>query len=251
MYSNPMIGAVVPRRSFGVWLGLLGGLVAAPHLTRAQSTAVIAGQLVDRISRQPLEGAAITVLGTPLLLRSSHTGEFTHVGLKPGVYVMQARALGYAPGSWVIELAESETLTVVIELEAAPIPLAGVTVEAPTAQRGMAGFNLRRAAGRGVYVTEDDIKRANAARLSDLLRNVAGVRLICRFNGCRVRMARNDCQPDFFLDGLSANNSTTPEMPVVGITGIEVYRTITETPVDFLRGNNTCGTIAIWTRSGP
>jgi len=38
---------------------------------------------------------------------------------------------------------------------------------------------------------------------------------------------------------------------VIGVTGIEIYRTITETPVEFLRGNNTCGTIAIWTRSGP
>ena len=246
-----MIGAVVPRRSFGLWLGLLGGLLAAPHRTHAQSSAGFAGQLVDRTSRQPLEGAAITVLGTPVLLRSSPTGQFTQVGLKPGVYVMQARALGYAPGTWVIELAERETLTVFIELDAAPIALPGVTVEAQTAQRGMVGFNLRRAAGRGIYVTEDDITRANAARLSDLLRNVSGVRLICRFSGCRVRMARNDCQPDFFLDGLSANNSTTLEMPVVGITGIEIYRTITETPVDFLHGNNNCGTIAIWTKSGP
>ena len=246
-----MIGAVVPRRSFGLWLGLLGGLLAAPHRTHAQSSAGFAGQLVDRTSRQPLEGAAITVLGTPVLLRSSPTGQFTQVGLKPGVYVMQARALGYAPGTWVIELAERETLTVFIELDAAPIALPGVTVEAQTAQRGMVGFNLRRAAGRGIYVTEDDITRANAARLSDLLRNVSGVRLICRFNGCRIRMARNDCQADFFLDGYSANNSTTLEMPVVGITGIEIYRTITETPVDFLRGNNNCGTIAIWTKSGP
>jgi len=251
LYSNPTIGAVVPRRLLGLWLGLLGCLAAAPRLTPAQGTAGISGQLVDRTSRQPLEGAAIAVLGTPVVLRSSPTGQFTHAGMKAGVYVMQARAVGYAPGTWVIELADRETLTVAIELEAAPISLAGVTVEAPTAQRGMAGFNLRRAAGRGIYVTEEDIKRVNPTRLSDLLRNVSGVRLICRYTGCRIRMTRNDCQPDFFLDGYSANNSTFLEMPVVGITGIEIYRTITETPVDFLRGTNTCGTIAIWTKSGP
>ena len=237
--------------SSGLWLGFLGCLVAAPHATLAQGTAGLNGRLVDRASRQPLEGAAISVLGTPVNLRSSPTGEFTHVGLKPGTYVMQVRALGYAPGSWVIELAERETLSVVIEMDVRAIALPGVTVEANGAGRGMAGFAQRRAAGRGVYVTEDDIKRADATRLSDVLRNVAGVRLICRFNGCRIRMTRNDCQPDFFVDGLSANNSTNLEMSVVGITGIEIYRTITETPVDFLRGNNTCGTIAIWTRSGP
>jgi len=245
-----MIGAAVPR-SFRLCVGLLGCLILVPHHTRAQGTAGITGRLLDRASRQPLEGAAINVLGTPLNLRSSPTGEFTRAGLKPGTYVMQVRALGYTPGSWVIELAERETLLVVIEMDAMPIDLPSVTVEAPSLQRGMAGFALRRAAGRGVYITEEDIKRANATRLSDLLRNVSGIRLVCRFNGCRVRMARNDCQPDFFLDGLSANNSTTLEMPVVGITGIEIYRTITETPVDFLRGNNTCGTIAIWTKSGP
>jgi Carboxypeptidase regulatory-like domain len=248
-----MIGAAVPR-SLGVCVGLLGCLILVPHGTRAQGstgTAGITGRLLDRTSREPLQGAAIYVLGTPVSLRSSATGEFTHTGLKPGTYVMQVRALGYAPGSWVIELAERETLSVVIEMDVKPIDLPSVTVETPTVQRGMAGFALRRAAGRGVYITEDDIKRANAARLSDLLRNVSGIRLICRFNGCRVRMARNDCQPDFFLDGLSANNSTFLEMSVVGVTGVEIYRTITETPVDFLRGNNTCGTIAIWTKSGP
>ena len=238
-------------RSSGLWLGLLGCLLAAPHATRAQGTAGINGRLLDRASRQPLEGAAINVLGTPVNLRSSPSGEFTQVGLKPGTYVMQVRALGYAPGTWVIELSERETLDVVIEMDAAAIALPSVTVVGAPGGRGMAGFTQRRAAGRGVYVTEDDIKRANAARLSDVLRNVSGVRLICRFNGCRIRMTRNDCQPDFFVDGLSANNSTNLEMPVVGITGIEIYRTITETPVDFLRGNNACGTIAIWTRSGP
>lgn len=238
-------------RSFGLCAGLVGCLILVPQHGRAQGTAGITGRLLDRASRQPLEGAAINVLGTPVSLRSSPSGEFTRADLRPGTYVMQVRALGYAPGSWVIELVEKETLDVVIEMDAMPINLPSVTVETPSAQRGMAGFAVRRAAGRGIYITEDDIRRANAARLSDLLRNVSGIRLICRYNGCRIRMARNDCQPDFFLDGLSANNSTFLEMPVVGMTGIEIYRTITETPVEFLRGNNTCGTIAIWTKSGP
>ena len=37
----------------------------------------------------------------------------------------------------------------------------------------------------------------------------------------------------------------------VGIIGIEVYRTLSETPLEFLRTDNVCGTIVIWTRSGP
>jgi hypothetical protein len=233
-------------------LVLAMGAAAAPHLGAAQGTAGIAGQLVDRASRQPLEGAAVTVLGTPLSLRSNSSGQFTGSGLKAGVYVLQVRALGYTPGSWVVELAEGETLPMVIELEANPITLTGVTVEASAwQQRGMVGFAERRERARGVYLTEADLKRADAVRLADILRNVSGVRIVCRYNGCRIRMARAECQPDFFVDGLPANNSTSLEMPLIGVIGIEVYRTITETPVDFLRGNNTCGTIVIWTRSGP
>jgi hypothetical protein len=227
-------------------------VVAAPHGGAAQGTAGIAGQALDRASRQPLEGAAVTVLGTSLTLRSNAAGQFTGSGLKGGTYVVQVRALGYTPGSWVVELAERETLSIVIELEATPIVLGGVTVEAPRwQQRGMVGFAERRERARGVYLTEDDIKQADAARLSDVLRNVPGVRLVCRYTGCRVRMARAECQPDFFVDGLPANNSASLEMPLIGVIGVEIYRTITETPVDFLRGNNTCGTIVIWTRSGP
>jgi len=30
-----------------------------------------------------------------------------------------------------------------------------------------------------------------------------------------------------------------------------VYRTLTETPLEFLKADNLCGTIVIWTRSGP
>jgi hypothetical protein len=246
-----MTSSAMPR-PFGLWLGLVGCLAGVvPRPAPAQATAGIAGQLLDRASRQPLEGAAVTVLGTSVTLRSNATGQFTTAGFKPGVYVMQVRALGYTPGSWVIELADRETLSVVIELELAPVAVPGVTVEAPAwERRGMAGFALRRERGRGVYLTEDDIKQSNAVRLSDLLRSVSGVRLICRFNACRVRMARGECQPDFFLDGLPANNSTSLEMPIVCVIAVEIYRTITETPVEFLRGNNTCGTIVIWTRSG-
>lgn len=225
--------------------------VAAASSGAAQGTAAISGTLRDRTSHQPLGGAAVSVLGTPFSVRTDSTGQFSGSGLKAGVYVMQVRAIGYGPGSWIIELAEGETLAVLIEMESA-ITLQGVTVEAPAwQQRGLAGFEERRQKGRGIYLTETAITQTRAARLADVLRSVPGVRLICRYSGCRIRMARSECQPDFFLNGLPANNSTSLDMPPLGIVGIEIYRTITETPMDFLRGNNTCGTIAIWTRTGP
>lgn len=225
--------------------------LTAASSAAAQGTASISGTLRDRTSHQPLGGAAVSVLGTAFSTRTDTAGRFSGSGLQAGVYVMQVRAIGYGPGSWIIELVEAETLTVLIEMESS-ITLQTVTVEAPSwRERGLAGFEERRQRGRGIYLTEEAISQKRAARLADVLRSVSGVRLICRYSGCRIRMARSECQPDFFLNGLPANNSTSLEMSPLGIVGIEIYRTITETPMDFLRGNNTCGTIAIWTRTGP
>jgi hypothetical protein len=63
--------------------------------------------------------------------------------------------------------------------------------------------------------------------------------------------AARECSPDYYMDGTPANFSTHGNMSPLGIIGIEVYRTLTETPLEFLRTSNTCGTIVIWTRSGP
>lgn len=231
-----------------VQLSLLASLLSQ---TVDPGFAGITGQLRDRNTHHPLAGASVNVLGTTLSLRTDTAGTFKGSGLRPGLYVLQVRALGYDPGSWMIELAARETLFIQIEMESI-VTLAPVAVEAaPWQLRGMVGFRERQTLARGIYFTEAEISRTNANRLSDILRSTPGVRLVCRYNGCRIRMSRSECQPDFFIDGLSANNSTSLEMPLIGVIGIEIYRTITETPVDFLRGANTCGTIVIWTRSGP
>jgi hypothetical protein len=58
------------------------------------------------------------------------------------------------------------------------------------------------------------------------------------------------CQPDIFLDGFPANLSTPPNAPAGDIVAVEVYRSLSETPAEFLRPDNRCGAIVIWTRTG-
>lgn len=233
-------------------LALLASLALLPGLAlAAQGTAGITGQVLDRTSGTPVAGALIVVLSQPPSVRSDSGGRFTHLGFTPGAYVLQVRALGYTPVSRIVYLADRETAALRLELEPAAVGLPGVVVEGERYYpRGMRGFEERRLRGRGVYVTEADIKEKGARQLSDLLRTVAGVREVCRRGICRVRMARSECPPNFFVDGFPANNYTTLELPVIGIIGIEIYRTVTETPPDFLRGVTVCGTIAIWTRTG-
>jgi hypothetical protein len=225
-------------------------LAAAASVSAQQSTG-IAGQVIDRVTRAPITGALVTVLGRPGT-RPDSAGRFASTGLAAGTHVVQVRALGYDQATWFVEVTDEHTTAVVLELEPAAVTVSGVVVEGQGwEQRGMADFLRRREGRRGVFITEAEIQEAKAHRLGDVLRNVAGVRQVCRSNVCRVYMSRSrPCAPNFWVDGFSANNSTTLEMPVLGVIAIEIYRTATETPVEFLRGDNICGSIVIWTRSG-
>jgi hypothetical protein len=214
------------------------------------------GRLVDRESRAPIGGARIALLGQPDSVASDSAGRFTARGLLSGSYVLQARAIGYTVASWVVEVRDSELVTRVFELEPRPYTLDPVVVarQPSLAERRRQDFEQRRASGRGYFLTEAQIESAHPHTLSDLFRDVPGVQMICRGStSCTLRMARapRECKPDFVLDGFPATRSTSLEMSAVGIVGIEIYRTLSETPMEFLKGDNLCGTIVIWTRSGP
>jgi hypothetical protein len=63
--------------------------------------------------------------------------------------------------------------------------------------------------------------------------------------------APRGCRPEFFLDGFPASFSTGPNFPMRGVLGVEIYRTASETPVEFHRPNLMCGVIAVWSRPRP
>ncbi|HKW42035.1 MAG TPA: carboxypeptidase regulatory-like domain-containing protein [Gemmatimonadales bacterium] len=247
-----VLQASIPLAAFSLW-----SVAPAPAPLAAQGgRASITGQLINRQSREPVGGARIGLLGVGAESASDSTGRFTHAGLASGTYVLQVRAIGYTATSWIIELGEGEVHSDVYELDPLPVLLdpLRVTQRQSFGEARRAEFERRRAAGRGYFVTEEQIARENPRSLGDLFRHVPGVRMQCRGSmaGCTVRMARapRECKPDFIVDGFEASNSTSLDMPTIGIIGIEIYRTLSETPVQFLRTDNQCGTIVIWTQSG-
>lgn len=212
--------------------------------------AEIRGALVDRLSGMPLAGAEITLLGAAPATRSDSRGQFRYRDIAAGTYLLHIRSVGYTAATWVLVLAEGEILERAFVLEAAydldPVVVEGI------ADRRLAEFEARRQTRRGHFITADDIRISGAKHLSDVLRTTPGVRLICRGRSCLVRMARGarECPPDYIVDGYPASYSTNADMPLSGVIAIEVYRTLSETPLQFLHSDNRCGTIVIWTRGG-
>ena len=245
------------RRSGALRRVIAASLAALPALGALagaqQVPASVQGTLVDRTSGSPVDGARIAILGFSLSVSSDSAGHFMLTGLPPGVRVLQVRAIGYATGSWLLQLAEGQELIQDFDLERRDVQVQGVDVLAPprTGWRTEEAFEQRRISGRGFFITREDIHNRRAETLADLMRVVPGVMTTCRGGNCIVQMGRStrQCRPEYFLDGYPATISTGPNFPinVVGIRGVEIYRDPSEVPQEFQRPGLLCGIIAIWT----
>ncbi|HWC73060.1 MAG TPA: TonB-dependent receptor [Gemmatimonadales bacterium] len=229
---------------------------ASTSASRTGPSGGIIGRVIDQQSQHPLEGATVSLLGTQLHTATDSSGRFTEAGLGPGTYLVEVRAIGYGVTSWIVKLNDGEVVDFNFEVAPLGVELDPVTVAGRPgyAERRRNEFEERRHAGRGVFITEEQIQTSHAATMADLLRGVPGVRLNCRSGNCTAQMtrgARGVCAADWVVDGMPATMSSSPALPVVGIIGIEIYRSPGEVPSEFLKADSQCGVIAIWTKSGP
>jgi Carboxypeptidase regulatory-like domain len=249
---------------------LVFALVAMPPGTAAQAPrppapptpntplrGSISGQVIDQGSRTPVRGASVAFLGTKHESITDTSGRFSQTGLGSGTYLLQVRAIGYGAASWVLQLAEGEMLDYVLEIAPLAAQLDPISVVAPpgSAERRLGEFEERRRLRQGVFFTAEQIQASHASTLGDMLRGIPGVRLSCRSQACVVQMTRGakatGCTADWVVDGLPASLSGSPHIPIVGIIGIEIYRSVSEAPAEFLKPDSRCGVIVIWTKSGP
>ena len=199
-----------------VVVGLGAGAALAPPMPAQSHTNVpsggIIGRVIDQQSQLPLGGATVSLLGTPRQTATDSSGRFTQAELGPGTYLIEVRAIGYGVNSWILKLKDGEVVDYTFEIAQLSVDLDPVTVEGrpALAERRLREFEERRRGGRGVFITQDQIKTSHAATMS-----------------------------------------STPALPVVGIVGIEIYRSPGEAPAEFLKADSQCGVIAIWTKSGP
>lgn len=226
-------------------------LAAAAPLRAQQAPATVIGLLLNKETRIPVEGARVAVLGTPLAVDTDSTGIFRLSGVTPGVRVIHVRAIGFAVGSWLVQLDEGQTIRYEFEMEPRTYALAEVVITGGNENdwRSEAAFELRRARSSGYFFTRFDIAGRRANSVGELLAGVPGVFTSCRGRNCQVSMTRTarPCSPEYFLDGHPATFATGPSFPINQIRGVEVYRSQFDVPAEFQRINLRCGVIAIWT----
>lgn len=252
-------------------------LFALPLLVPADAAAQVrvAGRVIADDSELPLPDVTVTARSTTgRFLRQVQTdeeGRFSFIVQRLGAVVIRANHDSYqASTAPTLYFEEHNAFDVEIRLNPKVVLLAPLEVVSRSIDTSpfLDNFRERVRHGLGVYITRDDIERRRPMYVTDLLRDLPGVRLEATGAGSRpvVQMARSSgsaCATRIFVDGLLLNPTMhTPSGPrsdvfriddVVApgsVEGIEVYRGNSGVPAEFMTTDVQCGIIAIWTRRG-
>ena len=242
-----------PHRSLA-WTATVFALAWLSTPASAQQTATLSGQVTAAGTGEPLLGVQVIVTGTKFWTLTNAEGQFHIVGVPPGRQVVEVKHTGRAPLAFPVLFEPGRTMELGVRLETGTVELPELLVEGRNATPAkMSSFFNRKGSGQGYFVTREDIEKREPRILTDMLRQVPGLRISCDFGRCQAqsfqeaRRIMGGCPIQYFLDGLPFLGDID-EMTPDQVEGIEIYRGSASVPPEFNRGTAMCGVIAIWSR---
>ncbi|MEX0892110.1 MAG: carboxypeptidase regulatory-like domain-containing protein [Gemmatimonadota bacterium] len=262
MFRSRAIGVCqIDRRCvLAVAIGLVAVLgMAAPPA----SGQVLTGTVVAFGTREPVEGAVVSVLPARVdsVVRStlsSQTGRFAVRIRTPGRYRLRVEHLAF--GTVVTaarELPRDAVVDVQVELRTEPVSLAPLSVQGERLEPPyMQDIRDRMAMPWGEFLTREELKRLSGHRLAEVLSTVPGVRAYSRGGLLQVQIPRTESNPAcsrrgprIFLGGAPFTGGDFLRLLTADeVEAIEVYRGVAEVPGAFARTGTNCGVVAIWLR---
>ncbi len=252
--------------------------VLLPGLVAAQQPSALKGRVMIDADGRLVGGADIRV-GSSLMATSDSLGRFLVASIPPGKQEVTIRRVGFSPIRAVFTFTAADTIEGEFRLvPAATTTLAGVEIRAAQPERvKLRGFDERRAAGFGNFLTQEQIDQGGRALTSDVMRQMPGPKIIRSPNSFSAwvstgrgsmatvwqpgtfdqrRGARTDaCYATVYLDGVAVFSAMPGEglfdvnsLPPSTIAGIEFYSSSAVIPAAMPAKRGTCGVLAIWTR---
>lgn len=244
----------------------------SPTTVAAQA---IRGTILDRATQDPIPNASVLILNSDSSLRqvvlSDSQGHFA-LSSPVGGFLLRVERLGFASvWSQPLQLAATDTADFFIQLPPQPVELAGITaLHAEESNHGARrqldhyGFNTRKGAGWGRFLTANQIEERNATQVAELLTGLPG---LMAYPGARgsiiqgmVRAVRSGsdptCDPTVFLNFRPIPLRLIDQLaPPRLLRGIEYYRDAISAPIEFQPPRRDqkaqCPVIVLWTYLGP
>ena len=251
------------KSSCAKWLFVaLCAVIAIPERGAAQATHAVFGTVRDSAGT-PVENVELEATPAGIRTRTERDGTYRLVGLLPGSVTITARRLGFLPvtRNLAVSAMSDRRLDLTLARTAEVLSALQVTAHQVYDSR-LEGFNKRSQGQVGHFITRERIDRANSTTLSDVLREIPGIKIGGAFNSGRlIRLRSAKCPPLVFVDGFpaSAGEFDVDMIDLKSVEGIEVYAGLGSIPPEFSgpRDLDQCGVIAIWyrpsrpTRSAP
>jgi hypothetical protein len=217
------------------------------------------GSVFDPSTARPVAGVDIRIRDTAFRAMTDENGFFSIADVPWGIYLLDASHIAYRPVEQAFRVHGSRGHLVDIAMSADAIELEPLTVSVRPRRwfSDMEGMKRRQMAGFGHFISPRAIELRGASRLSDVLREVPGVRVRpAGVSGSVVVMrgtGPRGCVPQVFVDG----RLYRPD-PYLGFNepfgtdlyAIEVYTGPASVPAEFAYGNNPCGAVVVWTKRG-
>lgn len=251
-------------------------IVSSPASGQAALTGLVREDATGRL----LSGVEILVEGSARVAVSDKGGEYAFRSVHKGRQVVLFRAVGFRPVRMSVNL-EDKTVS---RLDANMVPFVVridplVVVAEVKQPRGMGreAFEERRHLGFGQFIDSLELRRSEDRRLSDLLRGHNGI--VIAQNRFAVS-GRTGCYMQIIYDGQSVYSPATSALPVPvpavgssrhtqptrsvsqptpldintfdvsGLESVEMYRSLSDTPLQFGGAAAGCGTLVLWSRRG-
>ena len=235
------------------------GLSAQGLVGRGPGGAV-GGVVVDQESGDPIADVQLVLAPKgeedPLerVTISNGDGRFRFGEVRHGAYELRASRLGYQTRSDSVTVGPGTFLDVTVSLGQAAIELDEIEVSVGSVVLEGHGFYDRKRQGfRGTFIERSDIEEEQPASVTELFQNVRGLTVVWGgVYGAQIFMNQRSsfntnmpgCRPEIWLDGIRSTIESLDFMRVETLEGIEIYRG--GAPGRF---NDSCGTIAVWTRN--
>ena len=236
-----------------VILTLSGGALAAQEETEERLPATLVGQVVNASTGLPIEGAVVSLVGSGYGAITDTLGNFRVPQTWAGADTIEVRYIGFEPSKTPVELEANEVSRITLLLSQTVVRVADLVVEVRQTRRSrnLMGFVERMERGFGDFYTPRDILMRNPRLPSDLFRGVPGVQVGRIQHGkAQVTIGRGSrlgCPPAVYLDGVYQAGMDVDDIPAEDLGAVELYKSMTDTPMEFMRSSSTCGAIVIWT----
>jgi hypothetical protein len=243
-------------------------LIGLASTAAAQETRTISGTVSDS-GGQPIP--YVSVDGGPKYRTLSNAlGEFRLVVPAKERLEIGVRRIGYLPTKVRVEPGSDTTIGISLQRLAALLSTQVVRAQQLVRTLELRGFYERMAESErgalvGDYITPEEIEMRNAQRVTQLLDQKRGIRVM-RTGSCNVMvqcfrvMGAGNCPATVYLDGQRLNRlgvaSNDPSgapaidelIPVTGVSGIEVYPRGSSAPAKYQSFGGTCAIVVIWTK---